>query len=628
MATRRRAVLSSFFLFLCLACAVGHASAYCDGLGWAIFQCAERAYVAPSPVPVSFDPNGHPTNVSTVFWQIGFGNRTIDHFPSATTGTGMTGSSTFNGNDSGPGPFNVRDARMAVGSALVPEGALCLSTASWGNVTMDGCADNDREPSMPFSHDGFLNSYIDLYAYYSGYPGTYTLDAQQDYPMALLMKAPAEVFPCDTTAVCDQSTLTCASGPLAGSWCNSNYWCGFCSGGPRMNKWCSQREQCADDSRARYFAYAAVASLRRGNTGDGQNGPCHPTSPGTNPAPCDYNTGWYELDDISNGLANPVTGRFDVIPWQQPPAPVLTCTSGCGASGTKTVDVSWPAVTLYHDSSVRPSTNPKMGPADPTRAPGVGVLDVASLFPIVRYQVETATATCAAIGPNGRVRPEMLSWSAGIAETPTTSIANVTVPPDTCFRVRTLFGKKPETAAISVANCRVGKCGDLGYDAVRDDPDAVDCTAGAIIGGAGGTGTVAVDADGDGAFNCGQDCNDADPAVFATPGLVDVENVEESPSGAVRYSWADQSATAGPGTHYDVYSGSAYSLAGVGDFTLGSCFADNLTTPHLDVNPPSMQPNEYLYFLVRAQNGCASSTSGFGAGGRDSGAASSASPCD
>lgn len=616
MAIRSHTLLVSFSV--CLAFAFGHVSALCTTPvgGFPIFQCANYSHVAPPPgVSVQLDPNGYATNVSSVFWQIGFGNRPIELMNSSSA-TGVSGAATFNGNDSGAAPIWMKDARQATLNFQIPANALCMIVTNWGNSGIDGCANNDRDPTMPYSADGFLNPVFDVYRAYNGYYGEYSLTGRQDYPMALLMKAPVQTFPCDHTPVCNASNM-CASGPLAGSPCGSDFQCAGCSGGPRSGRWCSLDSQCVDDSRSRWFAFAAVAAFDRLNDGSGDNGPCSATSPGDNPGPCYLGGGFYDLKDLTNGQVNPATGRTDVIPWQEPPAPALTCVSGCAGTGARTVDMSWPAVTIYHDSSVRPSENPAMAPADPTRAPGVGVLDVASKFPLVRYQLEGAAATCANFDSNGVVRPETLTWSSFGAETPATSLSGVTVPAGTCLRTRVLFGKKPETAAISAANCRVGKCGDIGYDAVRDDPDAVRCVGGPI------------DTDGDGALNCGGlDCDDSDPGSFATPGLVNVENVVELPSGAVRYAWSDQSATAGTGTHYDVYSGSAYSLAGVGDFTHGSCFADNLTTPYMDVNPPGMQPNEYLYFLVRAQNGCATSTSGYGTGGRDSGAASSASPCN
>src|SRR5262245_14326099 len=100
----------SSFLFLLMAALLlivsvrpAHAICIDPQGGFAIFQCNDLAYFAPSTtsgvqVPMAFDPNGRPTNVSAVFWQIGFGNGTLNT-GGGTSGTGMAASS-FNGNDS------------------------------------------------------------------------------------------------------------------------------------------------------------------------------------------------------------------------------------------------------------------------------------------------------------------------------------------------------------------------------------------------------------------------------------------------------------------------------------------------------------------------------------------------
>ncbi len=44
--------------------------------------------------------------------------------------------------------------------------------------------------------------------------------------------------------------------------------------------------------------------------------------------------------------------------------------------------------------------------------------------------------------------------------------AQIAVPANTCVRLHTFFGHEPQTSMITVANCRIGLCGDLGYDVV------------------------------------------------------------------------------------------------------------------------------------------------------------------
>jgi len=104
---------------LVLLAAVSTASPNClDFGGFAVFQCARLAYFAPAPFEIAFDPNSNqPTNVSAVFWQLGFGNNSLNT-GLGTTGTGNSGADTFNGNDSGLLQMDLADAREATGGAV------------------------------------------------------------------------------------------------------------------------------------------------------------------------------------------------------------------------------------------------------------------------------------------------------------------------------------------------------------------------------------------------------------------------------------------------------------------------------------------------------------------------------
>jgi len=522
--------------------------------GFAIFQCANYSHFAPLPAPVTSDPNGNITNISAAFWQIGFGNRTLTL--TGSSGTGMVGPVNFAGNDSGVFSLDLKDARVATANLNLPPGSTCLSSNNWANFGVDGCIDNVRDATLPFSDDGVLNPYYDFqYARY-GYPGEYSLKWQQDYPMAVLLRGPAIHVACNHSPICaGPAPLTCNSGPRAGQPCATESDCDFCSGGASANAKCSGDGSCADGSLARYFAVAAVATLNRHNDGTGHNGPCASVNPGTNPAPCDPRSGYYDFHDIVNGLTNPASGSPDVIPWQQAPTPQLTCVSGCSGLGSRTIDASWAPVVLYHDGSVRPSTNPKLAPADPTRAPGVGVLDVAAKFPLIRYQLESAPVSCANVDANDVVQPATMAWS---------SVG-------------------PETASASVANCRVGQCGDIGYD--------------------------------------------ADAGSIRTPTAVGIVDIQDLPGGGLRYVWDDQGPTAGLGTHYDVFGGDGPGFP-VGDLPAGSCLADHLTTPYFDVPSTDPPATQALYFMIRAHNQCPIGTGTYGSPGHDAGVSQSAQPCN
>jgi hypothetical protein len=379
----------------------GPAFAVCTEFGgFAIFQCADRAYFAPVPDPEfapSFDPTGRVTNIEAVFWQIGFGNNLVNT-GGGSAGTGMAGLATFNGNDQGLAVVDLVDAQAVTKSPAVPPGALCLRNNNWGNAGVDGCCDNHRAPAVPMSDDGVLNPYYDVYdARSGGAQGIYSLTWHQDYPMAVLLKAPG----------------------------------------------------------GRWFALAAVATMPRGSTGGGRNGPCA-SAPGDNPAPCDFRAGFYTFGGVRDGLPNPaVPGARNVIPWQATPTPeIVEEQPDPRRPGARALTLRWAEAALLSDGSRRPSANPTLAPADPARAPGVGVADVASRFPLVRYLVEVADAA------DARFNHPM---SAVETFVPT---AKVTAPKGACLRVRTIFGKKPETAAPAPALCRVGGCGDVGYEVV------------------------------------------------------------------------------------------------------------------------------------------------------------------
>jgi hypothetical protein len=133
------------------------------------------------------------------------------------------------------------------------------------------------------------------------------------------------------------------------------------------------------------------------------------------------------------------------------------------------------------------------------------------------------------------------------------------------------------------------------------------------------------DEDGDGVGVCG-DCDDANPTVVAVPSAIANLNVMEN-SGGYRLTWDNQSATAGSGTRYDVFSGLASSLRPLGDFSTGSCFAEDDSSPFLDVTGPPPPVGQAYYFMIRAQNECPNGTGSYGTSTRNTTAAQSPSAC-
>jgi len=253
---------------LALSGAIQVADANClEFGGFAIFQCADLAFIQPppdyDPNVYVVDPNGIVSNISAVFWQIGFGNAKTNT-GAGSNGSGNSGANTFNGNDSGIFSVDLKDGQLATGNnPNIPAGATCLSSNNWANTGVDGCADNDRA-ALSNSNDDILNPYYNVYYAKGGTPGYYSVNWQQDYPMAFLLK----------------------------------------------NRF------------GQAFAFAAVATLNRGNAGG--DGPCA-AAPGTNPAPCDFRPGFYSFKDVKNGAVNPNDpNKMNVIPWQDTPQPATT----------------------------------------------------------------------------------------------------------------------------------------------------------------------------------------------------------------------------------------------------------------------------------------------------------------
>src|SRR5262249_31766753 len=115
---------------------------------------------------------------------------------------------------------------------------------------------------------------------------------------------------------------------------------------------------------------------------------------------------------VSNGLHNPLPGAGggSVVPWQTIPRPRLTCTGSCASNAPRTFDVEWDPVRWYHDRSHRPSTNALVGPQDPNRQNGMGVVDFLtklnaanSFRGLIRYDLQKATVALSNVDANGNI---------------------------------------------------------------------------------------------------------------------------------------------------------------------------------------------------------------------------------
>jgi hypothetical protein len=117
------------------------------------------------------------------------------------------------------------------------------------------------------------------------------------------------------------------------------------------------------------------------------------------------------------------------------------------------------------------------------------------------------------------------------------------------------------------------------------------------------------DSDGDGiADPC--DCGPADGGAFDAP----IEVVGERFTSPTNLEWSSQATISGSGTGYDVVRGLVSQLRGPGRFADASCLADSQSAAsYSDIDLPA--PGDAFYYLVRAQNGCATAGWGSGIGG-------------
>ncbi len=415
-----------------LAASTGGAFAFCNSSveTYAIFQCGQKGYFAPVPAPFT------PADVTGVFWQIGFGNATVNT-GLGTDGTGVA-STVFNGNDSGYFPVHFVDAAVRFPALGFPAGSVCLGSNNWANSGVDGCCDNPRPgatfeytnaysglgPSPYVGDDDILNPYFGTYQHSQGYRGYFSRASIIDYPVAVLAKLPGD----------------------------------------------------------EYFAVAAVtnsgiqpAPANRGNNFDPNDtsthfGPCNANNPGTNPAACDDAQGAWFFSNVADGAPNAIpseAGRSNVIPWQQPPVPEvgsITPVDPNDPNGPVLFVMGWQPVAVHHDGRSVPSNNPTLDarnpsqPDDPNAAPGVGAPDVLGRFGAVRYEIQVAGENDPLFG-----FPSQVVTCPGDPECASETAATLTVGASECVRIRTLFGIPPRVSEPSIEQCRLGRCGDVGY---------------------------------------------------------------------------------------------------------------------------------------------------------------------
>jgi len=190
----------------------------------------------------------------------------------------------------------------------------------------------------------------------------------------------------------------------------------------------------------------------------------------------------YDMGAITNGDPNPVApaGNNNIVPWQSIPAPILS--TAIDPNNNRIVSASWSSVRMVRDTSSRPNSGASTDVSgrhvlgkdrNGANVTGVGVEEQPEL---VSYRLERkpiSGSDCDANQP----------WvSAGLPVVPAVStpggtplFTSVTVPPDTCVRLTTHFGRIPsETFQASPADLptrnqnrfasQAGNLGDIGYE--------------------------------------------------------------------------------------------------------------------------------------------------------------------
>jgi hypothetical protein len=113
------------------------------------------------------------------------------------------------------------------------------------------------------------------------------------------------------------------------------------------------------------------------------------------------------------------------------------------------------------------------------------------------------------------------------------------------------------------------------------------------------------DADGDSV--CGDlDCNPTDPIVWSAP--VEVTHLTVSGASPALLSWDNQSSLAGPGSSYDLVSGTLENGSGF-SFLTGTCLQAGGGTTYSDARPDP-GAGQGFWYLVRGTNACGVGTFG------------------
>jgi hypothetical protein len=191
----------------------------------------------------------------------------------------------------------------------------------------------------------------------------------------------------------------------------------------------------------------------------------------------------YDMGAINNGDPNPAapSGNNNIIPWQPIPQPSISAV--IDASQNRILSFGWQQIRVVRDNSSRVNTGASVDVASArwvlgkdrnnNNLTGVGILQQPELL---SYQVERKPIVgvdCDANAPWVAAGPAVVPTLATPAGAPQST--SVTVPPDTCVRLTTRFGRIPSEAFLTAATltnrnqnrfaAQAANLGDIGYSA-------------------------------------------------------------------------------------------------------------------------------------------------------------------
>jgi hypothetical protein len=292
-------------------------------------------------------------------------------------------------------------------------------------------------------------------------------------------------------------------------------------------------------------------------------------------------------------IAGSVTGGVTVksVTFTDPTHVTLHLSTAAASPGTQNVTITNPDGQSATGSGLLNVTTGTAAPAASSDSP----ICAGQALHLAASTV--AGATYAWTGPNGFTssaqNPAVPSATAAAS-----GIYSVTVTVGGCRSA-------PRTTNATVSG-NGGACSDGNACTVNDTCVSGICTAGRLL-----------DADGDGhvAAACGgNDCNDADASVHSAPAEVSKLLVlTKNPS---NLSWDSQAISAGPGTLYDLVSGSLRAPTSGSAFSPANCLQSSSVTNFSDARPAPAIGTGFWY-LVRGRNSCG--TGSYGSALRDAG---------